>query len=363
MTTSIEGLIPHTVPHMREPTRSPHWPPEDLEQLQSCPICGETERDLLHDALEDRIFRAAPGRWQLWHCRSCRCAYLDPRPTRDSIHAAYRRYFPRDTDERRRKTRVTHVRERIRNGYLNGRRGYALEPATRLGAAFVPLVPKLRWSAEVPVRGLRKPPGRPRLLDVGFGDASFLRFMRDAGWEVAGLEADRDAVGAAQASGLHVAQGTIEEAPYDNETFDAVTLSHVIEHLHDPVGSLRACRRLLRRGGTLWLATPNLESPGSRRFGRDWFGLDPPRHLVLFGLHALDHALRTAGFVDVTYPRTYRAALVLGGSEALASGHDAATAWTPRSPKLRVLAGILDLAAAVHPRFGEELVAVARKES
>jgi 2-polyprenyl-3-methyl-5-hydroxy-6-metoxy-1,4-benzoquinol methylase len=343
--------------------RSPdEWPPDELEHLAACPLCGASGRVVLRDALEDRLFGAAPGRWRLWRCGCCRCAYLDPRPTRESIGAAYRRYFPRRAQEQPSPSlRLGGLRERLVNGYVNGRYGYSFTPANRLGAAVLPLFPKRRWNASLPVRGLRKPPGRPRLLDVGFGDASFLRFMRSAGWEVAGLEADEGAVRAAQDDGVDAAVGTLEDAPFEAGTFDAVTLSHVVEHLHDPVGSLRTGRDLLRPGGLLWLATPNLESPGHRRFGRDWFGLDPPRHLVLFHLCGIDRALRTAGFVALRHPRTYRAGLVLAGSEALAGGTDASSVATPTSPQLRRLARALDVAAAVHPRFGEEVVVVARR--
>jgi 2-polyprenyl-3-methyl-5-hydroxy-6-metoxy-1,4-benzoquinol methylase len=257
--------------------------------------------------------------------------------------------------------RLEDARERLRRGYLNSRYGYSLHHASRFGAAVLPLFPKRRWNAALMVRGLPKPPGRPRLLDVGFGDASFLRFMDAAGWDAAGLEVDQAAVSAARSAGLQVAVGTLEDALYEPESFDAITLSHVIEHLHDPVGSLQACFRLLRGNGVLWLATPNLDSPGHRRFGRHWFGLDPPRHLVLFDLRTIDQTLRKAGFVEIRHTRTYRAELVLAGSEALATKRDATSSQTPVSPKLRRLARLFDLAAAVHPKFGEELVAVARK--
>jgi SAM-dependent methyltransferase len=187
--------------------------------------------------------------------------------------------------------------------------------------------------------------------------------MREAGWDVAGLEVDDAAVAAARSTGIDAESGTLEHAPYAPESFDAVTLSHVIEHVHDPVAALQACARVLRPSGVLWLATPNLDSPGHRRFGRDWFGLDPPRHLVLFGVDSVDRALGKAGFGEVDHPRTYRGQLVIAGSEALATGRDAASAQRPVSPKLRALAHLLDLAVRVHPRFGEELVAVARKPS
>jgi SAM-dependent methyltransferase len=245
---------------------------------------------LLHDGLEDRIFRAAPGRWQLWRCASCRCAYLDPRPTRESIASAYATYFPRATADAGNES-AAGWRAALWNGYLNRRYGYSFRPAARAGALILPLFPKRRWHAESTVRGLAKPRQPARLLDVGFGDASFLRAMQRAGWEVAGLEPDPAAVGAARETGLHVEQGSLEEAPFEPRSFDAITLSHVVEHLHDPVSSLRACLELLRPRGVLWVATPNLEGRGHQRFGRDWFGLDPPRHLVLFTRRGLERAL------------------------------------------------------------------------
>ncbi len=347
---------------MSERSLSTAWPADDLEHVGSCPICGSRERALLHQGIEDRLFFAAPGTWQLWRCPSCGCAYLDPRPTRESIGAAYRRYFPRQSDEQKPPSlRLSRLREGAWNGYVNRRFGYSLEPTSRLGGSIVGLFPKRRWNAALTVRGLPKPSGRPHLLDVGFGDASFLRFMAGAGWETAGLEVDEAAVRASRASGVGVELGTVEEAPFDPGSFDAITLSHVVEHLHDPVASLRACCRLLRPNGVLWLATPNLDSPGHRRFGANWFGLDPPRHVVLFEIHSLDQALAEAGFVRVQHPRTYRAGLVLAGSEALMKGQDATSATTPESPGLRRLARVLDVAATLHPRYGEEIVAMAWK--
>ncbi|MHB1644059.1 MAG: class I SAM-dependent methyltransferase, partial [Acidithiobacillus sp.] len=52
------------------------WPPEGLEQVERCPICGEADRTLLHDGLTDKIFFCAPGRWSLYQCPTCGVAYL-----------------------------------------------------------------------------------------------------------------------------------------------------------------------------------------------------------------------------------------------------------------------------------------------
>ena len=315
---------------------------------------------MLYEGLEDKLFASIPGSWRLVRCGSCRAGYLDPRPTRDAIGAAYANYFARGQAADA-PAPASSWREALRNGYLNRRFGYSFRPASRLGPFVLPLFPKRRWSAAAKVRELPRPSARPQLLDVGFGDASFLRAMRGAGWEVAGLEPDPAAVDAARGLGLEVAQGTLETAPYEPASFDAITLSHVIEHLHDPVRALRTCFTLLRPSGVLWLATPNVDSPAHRRFRDHWFGLDPPRHLVLFSRSALDQSLGVAGFARPTWLRSYRGELVVAASEALAEGRDAASAWTPRSRRSRNLARAFDVAAALRPEWGEELAVIARK--
>ena len=66
------------------------------------------------------------------------------------------------------------------------------------------------------------------------------------------------------------------------EGFDAVVLDNVLEHVPDPVATLRRAWSLVRAAGRLIVLTPNAASYGHARFGARWRGLEPPRHLVLF---------------------------------------------------------------------------------
>jgi SAM-dependent methyltransferase len=77
--------------------------------------------------------------------------------------------------------------------------------------------------------------------------------------------------------------------------FDVITLSHVIEHVPDPVATLKDCASRLRKGGRLIVATPNIKSWGHRYFGEKWVGLDPPRHLMLFSPRNLAQCAERAG--------------------------------------------------------------------
>lgn len=252
--------------------------------MDQCPVCLDARRELLYDGLTDRIFGTAPGQWTLHRCLGCGSAFLDPRPNRETIGLAYGEYY---THEAAPAEPATSPRAAILNGYLNARWGYELTPASQLGRLAGRLLPRRRAYADRLVRHLSRPAARGRLLDVGSGDGSFVAWMRRLGWDAEGLEPDRAAAERAQSAGVPVTAASLEEVSFEPRSFDAVTMSHVIEHLHDPAAGLEACRSLLRPGGTLWLATPNLAGHGHAVFGRDWIGLDPPRHLVVFTRESL----------------------------------------------------------------------------
>ena len=124
--------------------------------------------------------------------------------------------------------------------------------------------------------------------------------LRLLGWDAEGLDVDRQAVASATASGLPVRVGSIEDES-GVAAFDAITFDHSIEHLHDPASAVRVSSQLLTPGGLLWIATPNLGSLGARMYGRDWVGLDPPRHLVSFTAQGMRALLASAGFERIKF--------------------------------------------------------------
>jgi SAM-dependent methyltransferase len=140
------------------------------------------------------------------------------------------------------------------------------------------------------------------VLDVGCGDGAFLALAQRSGWQVLGLEPDAQAAAVAQEQGVPVRVGGLEALADRHAAFDVITLAHVIEHVADPVATLRACHRLLKPGGQLWLETPNAAGQGLRAFGHHWRGLEAPRHLVLFTPQSLQRALAEAGFERLHHP-------------------------------------------------------------
>ena len=278
------------------------WPAGGLERAQACPLCGSRARTPLHTGIADHAYEHTPGRWDLHRCANCACAYLDPRPTRESIHLAYREYYTHSAAAgggAESLTGVRRTRRALANGYRNWRYGTKEHPASALGAPVTWLFPGTRRRIDLEFRHLPRPWPGARLLDVGFGDGAFLERAKSAGWQVAGVDFDPVTVEAARQRGLDVYEGSLDALGGVAGPFDVVTLSHVIEHVHDPRAFVREVRAKLKPGGLAWIETPNLASSGHRRFGADWRGLEPPRHLVLFDWDSLEALLRAEGFVDL----------------------------------------------------------------
>jgi SAM-dependent methyltransferase len=338
------------------------WPAQGLERVERCPACGSTNRRLLYADLTDRSYRSAPGRWSLHRCGDCSCAYLDPRPDEATSALAYRTYYadaapPSEQDSRRGWRRF---RRALRNGYLESRYGYRLDPASRVGSLAVPLLPRYRELADEHVRHLRLPEGRPRLLDVGCGEGEFLAEMQSLGWSAEGLDPSAEAVATAQARGVRARQATLSEAGFEPGSFDAITFRLVFEHLRDPVTALGECRRALKAGGVLWIATPSLDSEAHRVFGRNWISLEPPRHAVVYTASALSRLLTDAGFDIVSVRPSRQARWSFRLSAALAQGRSPFENAPPLSRRLALQAALADLRALRSPERADVVVVIAR---
>lgn len=315
------------------------WPTEDLEELGECPVCGGTKRSLQYDNLRDKIFFSAPGVWKMWRCAGCGVGYLDPRPTVESIGRAYDNYythgdwqagsgpFPRGDSPIKRVLNV------LRNDYLNARYGCRFRPCV-LGGRWIMQGAPLKWRfIDNHIRHLPVPkPGHNRLLDAGCGSGDFVWTAKTLGYQAEGLEIDAKACAQARAHGLTVHQGSFPNTSLVSESFDEITLNHVLEHLHDPVGALREAFRLLRSGGRLWIAVPNLQGASNRFWKENSRLLESPRHLVMFDVNSMKRLLGESGFKNIRQIPIYNPSRSFySASHAVANGND------PQKAKFQVL--------------------------
>jgi SAM-dependent methyltransferase len=131
-------------------------------------------------------------------------------------------------------------------------------------------------------------PGRFRLLDVGCGDGTAMQAARRVGWLPDGCEVSEGACAVARQRGFRCFGGDWEDK-LPQESYDMVLLSHVLEHLEEPLQTLKTLRGTLRPGGALLVGMPNLDSSLGRAFGEAWIANPVPEHLWHF-THA--HVLR-----------------------------------------------------------------------
>jgi len=160
-----------------------------------------------------------------------------------------------------------------------------------------------RWN---PLRFLKRPRvekrpvswhGMGRLLDFGCGSGAYLIEMKRLGWQVTGLDTSTRMVDRIRDElGLNALVGSLPHLDLEPESFDAITMWHALEHVHDPLAVLREARDLLAPGGKIVISVPNIDSLPLRWFGQHWFGLELPRHLTHFTPTSLPALLQRAGF-------------------------------------------------------------------
>lgn len=133
-----------------------------------------------------------------------------------------------------------------------------------------------------------------RLLDVGAHVGVFVEVAGERGWDGWGLEPSRWAVEQGRARGLKMIQGTLRDAELDSDSFDAVTMWDVVEHLLDPMTEIREVARVLKPGGVFCVHTINVESPFARLMGKRWPWL-VEMHQVFFSPRTLASMAEKAG--------------------------------------------------------------------
>ncbi len=285
--------------------------------IEFCPLCGASGKIIYQD-LNDRLFDA-PGIWSLQQCtaRHCGLVWLYPTPIEADIHLAYQKYY---THEQQPKFSSTSFKEIAWQGYRSLVFGNHRFPATwrgkLLGACFF-LLPNRKPALEYPIRQLI---GMPcgLALEIGCGGGDLLMQMKEIGWKTIGIDFDPGAVAASMQRGLDVREGDLVAQSFTDASFDVVLMNHVLEHLPEPLNTMREIKRILRPRGRLILVTPNFASWGSKHFGKDWRGLEPPRHLHLFNQQSALLLANRAEFHLITVQVSVRSAIqILKESVAL----------------------------------------------
>lgn len=136
------------------------------------------------------------------------------------------------------------------------------------------------------------------VLDIGSATGEFLAAMKELpGWEVVGIEPGRKVAEYSQKEfGIRVFVGNLEDYQFAPDSFEAITLWDVLEHLHDPSASLQTIHTMIKSNGVLVIRLPNAGSLDAKIFDDTWIGYDAPRHTYLFSIATLTRMLEKNGF-------------------------------------------------------------------
>jgi len=235
---------------------------------------------------------------------------------------------------------------------------------SKLPGALVFLMPNKSFYLDTHVMFLRAV-REGRVLDVGCGSGERLELLKQLGWTVKGVDLDAKAVAVAQKKGLDAECGDLKTMALPAESFDAVILSHVIEHVPQPCDLLTECARVLKPGGRLVMLTPNAESFGLDYYGRCWRGLEPPRHLQIFSQSSLEQIVKKAGLKMVKGksllgPQVLYASQVIKNGISISNNGDTRLRLTS-ALWVKWLTLVESLVLRVKPNRGEILAVIATK--
>jgi len=238
---------------------------EDLEYVH-CDFCGADDYTKRYEKR---------GFWMV-QCNTCSLVYTNPRLKQEKIAALYDADYFQGHGFDKSIDYVKDVKEHTKKD------DYTLED----------------WDSDTILALLSETPNpKPyTLLEVGCGTGVFLDKARKHGFDVQGMELSEYAANFVRQMGIPVETNAIEDAHYPEESFDAIVMREVIEHLEHPLESLRTVHSWLKPGGVLFMATGNYDCPERKLRGSDWFYFMPEGHLNIFSNSTMSNYLRKVGF-------------------------------------------------------------------
>ena len=127
-------------------------------------------------------------------------------------------------------------------------------------------------------------PDKGRILDIGAGTGDFLSVAKQNGWQTIGVEPSDKAKAIAKNKGVSFVEKTAE---LENQSFDVISMWHVLEHVPNLDEQIKELKRLLKPNGTLIIAVPNFKSFDAKHYGKFWAAYDVPIHFWHFSKTAI----------------------------------------------------------------------------
>lgn len=230
-----------------------------------CPVCGTNSLDA---CFQVKDYTVSQSDFEIINCNSCTVRLTQSVPDAAGIGTYYKseNYISHTNTN---KGLVNKLYGFVRNYTLQGKKKLVQRATGKQAAA---------------------------LLDVGSGVGSFANIMQQHQWHVTALEPDGDARNKAHELYNLQLQPSEQLFSLADNSFDAITLWHVLEHVHDLEKYLQTFNRLLTANGALIIAVPNYTSYDAVAYGKYWAAYDVPRHLYHFSPHSMKILMQRYGF-------------------------------------------------------------------
>jgi 2-polyprenyl-3-methyl-5-hydroxy-6-metoxy-1,4-benzoquinol methylase len=229
-----------------------------------CPVCSSRD---INPLLTVKDFSVSKEDYVIWQCAQCSLRFTQDVPDEVSIGPYYKSpdYISHTNTD---KGFINRTYQKVRNHTLQQKAGLVISQT-----------------------GVQK----GKIMDVGCGTGAFLNVMREKGWSIQGIEPDYDARMLAKDLYNIEPKEPSAIAEIQNGSLDAITLWHVLEHVHELHPYIERLKELLKRDGKLFIAVPNYQSLDAAHYRPYWAAYDVPRHLYHFSPKSMEVLMQQHG--------------------------------------------------------------------
>ena len=261
----------------------------ETDAKNPCPICYSDQTRFLFEGWDSTF--GYPDSAFVYQCRDCDHVFVAGTLTPEQLTDMYTNYYPRADFN------------------VEGYEPYKEKKGF------------LYWLDGEEGMAYRHVPENVRVLDIGCGYCETLGYHKARGCEVYGVEADENARKIADRYGFNVHIGLFDPSQYEPEFFDYVTMNQVLEHIVDPLKTLREIHSVLKPGGKFIAVVPSPSAFGRYFFGRYWKGWHLPFHRHFYSRHSMTILAEKAGLEVVSMKSaTESIFLLLNWAQLVVSG-------------------------------------------
>lgn len=236
-----------------------------MNTIHTCPVCYSQRTQFVFNVKD---YTVSQKEFTVWHCDDCQHRFTADIPSESEIGVYYQSedYISHTNTQKGLVNRLYHI---VRSWALKSKRNTIVKYSGKQQA---------------------------NLLDIGCGTGAFLNTMKLANWTVSGLEPDETARAQAQKNFNFLPESPDKLFAFAEESFDAITMWHVLEHVHKLHPYIAQIHKILKKDGVFFVAVPNYRSLDAEIYQDKWAAYDVPRHLYHFSPESMKTLLQKYGF-------------------------------------------------------------------